>query len=97
MPVTRTAARALRKSLRKKQHNQSLKSATKTSIKNFEKFILSETALEQKEKAIELFKKAVSLVDRLAKKNIFSKNKASRKKSQLQIKLNDFLNQKKES
>ncbi|AEE14513.1 30S ribosomal protein S20 [Thermodesulfobium narugense DSM 14796] len=97
MPVTRTATRALRKSLRKKQHNQSLKSATKTIIKNFEKFISSEAAPEQREKAIELFKKAVSSVDKIAKKGIFAKNKAARKKSQLQIKLNKFLNQKTES
>jgi small subunit ribosomal protein S20 len=97
MPVTRTATRELRKSLRKKHHNQSVKSATKTSIKNFEKLLQGEATAEQKEKVLDLFKKAVSSVDRLAKNNIYDKNRASRKKSQLQIKLNNFLNPKTES
>jgi small subunit ribosomal protein S20 len=43
-----------------------------------------------KEEAIKLFPKVVAMIDKLAKKNIIHKNKASNLKSKLAVKINQL-------
>lgn len=72
MPVTKTAKRALRASKKKRTLNNLI-------IRNLEVAIRS----AKKTKGAENIKKAISLADRAAKKNVFHKNKAARIKSAL--------------
>lgn len=72
MPVTKTAKRALKGSLRKRDVNTAFAKRLEISLR-----------LAQKTKGQEEINKAVSLVDRAVKKNIFHKNKAARIKKRL--------------
>lgn len=72
MPVTKTAKRALRGSLRKQKVNKALMSRLEIAMRMAKK--------DRKEKDI---KTAISLTDRVAKKKIIHKNKAARMKSSL--------------
>jgi small subunit ribosomal protein S20 len=63
--------------------NSSLRSKYRTSVKNVEKAI----AAGDKAKATELFAKMQSIVDTIADKGIFHKNKAARDKSRLSAKI----------
>ena len=59
--------------------NTSLRSKYRTAVKNVEKAVLA----GDKTKATELFAKMQSVVDNVADKGIFHKNKAARDKSRL--------------
>jgi len=59
--------------------NASLRSKYRTAIKNVQKAVLA----GDKGKATELFAKAQSVIDTIADKGIFHKNKAARDKSRL--------------
>ncbi len=72
MPVTKTAKRALRVSKRKRAINEKRMTAFEVSVR-----------IAKKTKTIKAIKKAISMVDRAAKRNIIHKNKAARIKSQL--------------
>ena len=63
--------------------NTSLRSKYRTAIKNVEKAV----AAGDKTKATELFAKAQSVLDTIADKGIFHKNKASRDKSRIAAKV----------
>jgi small subunit ribosomal protein S20 len=63
--------------------NTSLRSQYRTAVKNVEKA----AATGDKAKATELFAKMQSIVDSVADKGIFHKNKASRDKSRLSAKV----------
>jgi len=63
--------------------NTSLRSKYRTAIKNVEKAV----AAGDKVKATEAFGKAQSIVDKIADKEIFHKNKAARDKSRLAAKV----------
>ena len=63
--------------------NTSLRSKYRTAVKNVEKAV----AAGDKTKASELFAKAQSIVDSVADKGIFHKNKAARDKSRLSAKV----------
>ena len=63
--------------------NTSLRSKYRTAVKNVEKAVAS----GDNAKATELFAKAQSIVDAVADKGIFHKNKASRDKSRLSAKV----------
>jgi small subunit ribosomal protein S20 len=63
--------------------NTSLRSKYRTSVKNVEKAV----AAGDKTKAAELFARAQSVIDTVADKGIFHKNKASRDKSRLAAKV----------
>jgi small subunit ribosomal protein S20 len=63
--------------------NTSLRSKYRTAVKNVEKAV----ATGDKEKAKDAFAKAQSIVDTVADKGIFHKNKASRDKSRLSAKV----------
>jgi small subunit ribosomal protein S20 len=63
--------------------NTSLRSKFRTVIKNVQKAVLT----GDKAKATDLYKSAQSVIDSIADKGIFHKNKAARHKSRLSAKL----------
>jgi small subunit ribosomal protein S20 len=63
--------------------NTSLRSQFRTVIKNVQKAVLT----GDKAKATDLYKSAQSVIDSIADKGIFHKNKAARHKSRLSAKL----------
>ena len=63
--------------------NTSLRSKFRTSIKN----VLKAVAAGDKAKAADVFKSAQSVIDSIADKGIFHKNKAARHKSRLSAKI----------
>jgi small subunit ribosomal protein S20 len=63
--------------------NSSLRSKFRTSIKN----VLKAVAAGDKSKAGEMFKAAQSVIDSIADKGLFHKNKAARHKSRLSAKV----------
>ena len=63
--------------------NTSLRSKYRTAVKNVEKAI----AAGDKTKATDLFAKAQSVIDTIADKGIFHKNKAARDKSRMAAKV----------
>ncbi len=64
-------------------HNSSLRSKFRTVIKNIQKAVVS----GDKTKAADLFKTGQSVIDSIAEKGLFHKNKAARHKSRLAQKI----------
>jgi len=73
------ARKRARQSVARNQHNASLRSMLRTSIKRVRQAI----AAGDKAVATEVFQKTTSVIDRIADKNIIHKNKAARHKSRL--------------
>ncbi|MEI8174372.1 MAG: 30S ribosomal protein S20 [bacterium] len=78
MPITQSAKKAIRGSLRKKAFNDSRKRAMKEVIKKIEK--ISKT---DKAEAVKMLSSAFAIIDKAAQKNVIKKNNASRKKARL--------------
>ena len=78
MPITKSAKKAIRGSLRKKAVNDQKKRAMKEIIKKIEK--LSKT---DKKEAMKMLSSAFAIIDKAAKTNVIKKNNAARKKSRL--------------
>ena len=78
MPITQSAKKAIRGSLRKKAVNDSRKRAMKEIIKKIEK-----SAKTDKKEAIKMLSAAFAAIDKAAKKGVIKKNNAARKKSRL--------------
>jgi small subunit ribosomal protein S20 len=72
-----------RQDLKLNAANTSLRSKFRTAIKNVQKAVLT----GDKTKATELYKSAQSVIDSIADKGLFHKNKAARHKSRLSAKL----------
>jgi small subunit ribosomal protein S20 len=64
-------------------HNSSLRSKFRTVLKNIQKAVTS----GDKTKATDLFKSGQSVIDSIAEKGLFHKNKAARHKSRLAQKI----------
>lgn len=79
MPITKSAKKALRQSLRRKIRNLKRKDA----VKDLEKQVRKLLAANQREKALELLPKAYQAIDKGAKRRVITANAASRKKSRL--------------
>lgn len=79
MANTAQARKRARQSVARNKHNASMRSMLRTSIKRVRQ------AVEAGDKAAaeEIFRKASSVIDRVADKNIIHKNKAARQKSRL--------------
>jgi small subunit ribosomal protein S20 len=77
MPITKSAKKALRQNLRKKEKNLIKKNAVKACFKEIKKLI-EKKELKEAEKLLPKFYKAV---DKAAKTGVIKKNTASRKKS----------------
>lgn len=79
MPITTSAKKALRGSLKKKAMNDRNKKAFKESIKKIEKLVKDKKVDEAKK----VLPTAYSIIDKACKKGVIKKNNASRKKSRL--------------
>ena len=78
MPITQSAKKAVRGSLRKKAFNDQRKRVMKEVIKKIEK--LSKT---DKSQASGMLSSAFQAIDKAAQKGVIKKNNAARKKSRL--------------
>lgn len=78
MPITKSAKKAIRGSLKKRDFNERNKRAMKEAIKKIEKLSKTDKTLASKELA-----QAYSAIDKAAKRGVIKKNTASRKKSRL--------------
>ncbi len=78
MPITKSAKKAIRGSLRKKAVNDRRKKTMKEVIKKIEKVVKKD-----KTEAVKMLSTAFQAIDKAAKKGIIKKNNASRKKSRL--------------
>lgn len=78
MPITQSAKKAVRGSLRKKAFNGARKRAMKEIIKKVEK--LAKTDKAEAKKILPL---AFQAIDKTAQKGVIKKNNAARKKSRL--------------
>ena len=83
MPITKTAKRALKKSLKRREKNVLQKEVLKKTEKKFLKLLASSNTEEAKKILNVLYK----LLDKAAKTNLIKKNKAARDKSRLAKKL----------
>lgn len=79
MPNTKSAAKAMRQSLRRKARNLKAKDKFKATVKEVKKLI----AAGKKSEAMEAMKKAMSALDKAAKTHVIKKNKSSRLKSRI--------------
>ena len=82
-PRLASGRKRARQGLKLNAANTSLRSKYRTSVKNVEKAV----AAGDKAKATEAFGKMQSVVDTIADKGIFHKNKAARDKSRLSAKV----------
>jgi small subunit ribosomal protein S20 len=79
MANTAQARKRARQSERRRQHNSSLRSALRTTIKK----VRAAIAAGDKTAAEAVFQTSVSVIDRIADKDIVHKNTAARHKSRL--------------
>jgi small subunit ribosomal protein S20 len=79
MPITKSAKKALRGSLKKRVQNDRNKKKMKEAVKGVEKLVKEKNPTEAKK----LLNQAYSAIDKAAKKGVIKKNTAARKKSRL--------------
>ena len=72
----KSALKRIRQDKKKREQNRYYKKSTRTAIKNLRE-------LEDKSEAEKFMPKVVSMIDKLAKKNIWHRNKAANVKSKL--------------
>lgn len=77
MPQRYSGVKELRKTVKRHLHNQDIKTDLKKTIKKF----LSYVSSKNKDEALANLKIVYKKLDKAAKRNIFSKNTAARKKS----------------
>lgn len=83
MPITQSAIKAHRQSLKKNAENNIVKKRLKATVKEFVGYISTDIA-----KAEAFIPKVYKAIDKTAKRGILKKNSAARKKSRLMAKLN---------
>lgn len=79
MPNTKSAAKALRQSEKRRRRNQAVRSATRTYIKK------ARLAMEasSREEAWDALRRAIRALDKAAQKGVIHRNNAARRKSRL--------------
>ncbi len=77
----KSALKRIRQTERKRLHNRYYAKTTRNAVKKLR-------LLEDKEEAVKLYPNVVSMIDKLAKRNIIHKNKASNLKSKLALQIN---------
>lgn len=77
----KSALKRIRQTERKRLHNRYYAKTTRNAVKKLR-------LLEDKEEAVKLYPNVVSMLDKLAKRNIIHKNKASNLKSKLALQIN---------
>lgn len=83
MANIKSAKKRAKQNQKLRLHNASIRSMYRTHIKK----VLAAIESGNKETAVESFKQAVPVIDRMVNKNIISKNKAARNKSRLNKRL----------
>jgi len=83
MPITKSAKKALRQNIRRRERNLERRTELKSVIKQYKKLIVA----GEKEKAKEFLSQVYKKLDKAAKVNLIKKNKAARLKSRLSKKL----------
>lgn len=78
MPITQSAKKAVRGSLRKKGYNDRIRRSMKDIIKKIEKI-----AKTDKAEAAKMLSSAFQTIDKAAQKGVIKKNNAARKKARL--------------
>ena len=78
-PITQSAKKALRGSIKKKAVNDRRTKVMKESIKKIEKLVREKNKAEAKKNLPSVY----SVIDKAAKKGVIKKNTASRKKARL--------------
>ncbi|MCL6262039.1 MULTISPECIES: 30S ribosomal protein S20 [Craterilacuibacter] len=73
------ARKRARQALKQRAHNASLRTAFRTAVKK----VLKTIAAGNKTEAKDVFQASVKVLDRIADKGVFHKNKAARHKSRL--------------
>ncbi len=86
MPITKSQIKRLKISEKQRKRNQSVKSALKTSIHQFETAIGSGDIEEARER----YDHASRLLDKAASKGVIHKNKAANEKSRMSHNLSDM-------
>ncbi len=86
-PRLASGRKRARQDVKLNAHNTALRSHFRTVIKNVQKALDKAAAGGDKAKPAELFKAAQSVIDSVADKGIFHKNKAARHKSRLAAKI----------
>ena len=84
MPNTKSAAKALRVSERRRLRNKAVRSATRTIMKKAQVAI----AEGESNPVADVIRLAISTIDRAARKGVIHPNNAARKKSRLMKRLN---------
>lgn len=84
MPISKSAIKQMRVSVKKRQANKSARSLSKTNVTKAEKLIFAGDI----EKAQEAVVAAISTLDKTAQKRVIHANAAARSKSRLMKKLN---------
>lgn len=79
MPNTKSALKAMKQSRKRREFNSKIKDSVKKSVKEVRQLIKA----GKKNEAAEVMKKAMSALDKAAKKNVIHKNNAARRKSRL--------------
>ena len=79
MPITKSAKKALRQSIRRRERNLARKAALKKVLKTFERLVKAKKTDEAKN----YFPKVQKALDKAAKQGIIKPNKAARNKSRL--------------
>lgn len=79
MPNTKSAAKAMRQALRRRNINAKTKTKVKNATKQVKKLISDSNVSE----ALKALRDAMSALDKAVKKGVLHKNTASRKKSRL--------------
>lgn len=79
MPNTKSAAKAMRQSLKRRASNLVKKNQLKTAVKEVKKLALQGKKTESEQ----ALKKAYAFLDKAAKTHVIHKNTAARKKSRL--------------
>ena len=89
MPITQSAIKAYRQSLKKNAENNIVKKRLRATVKEFVSYLSTDI-----EKAKELIPRLYKAIDKTTKRGILKKNSAARKKSRLMAKLNQALTEK---
>lgn len=77
------ARKRARQSVKARAHNASLRTAFRTAVKK----VIKAVEAGDKEAAKAVFKESTKIIDRIADKGVFHKNKAARHKSRLSAKI----------
>src|SRR5690606_6936169 len=78
-----SARKRIRQAIQSRQHNMGLRSKARTKIKN----VITAIEKGDKEQAQKLYNEMVPVVDNIARKGLYHKNKIARHKSRLIVKI----------